>query len=79
MSVGPPLGVPLPANEGYGGDRKSGFYSIGANPPPAWSHCKFEPLIQSFDTVSCTPRVNGVNVSSRVPDSYNRTEVKVSS
>ena len=40
-----PLGVPMSTHEYDLSDadtfNKKGFFSIGANPPPAWSQCKF--------------------------------------
>ena len=44
-SEGPPLGVPMSNHEYDLTDaeslNKNGFYSIGANPPPAWSNRKY--------------------------------------
>ena len=34
-----PLGVPISAHD-LSDTARNGFYSIGANPPPAWSNCK---------------------------------------
>ena len=47
-----PLGVPMSNHEYDLTDadtfNKKGFFSIGANPPPAWSQCKFSYLIYFF-------------------------------
>jgi len=39
-SNGVPLGTPMPAHDlqDAGGMNKNGYYSVGANPPPAWSN-----------------------------------------
>lgn len=37
-SEGVPLGVPMSAHD-LTDSARNGFYSIGANPPPAWSNC----------------------------------------
>ena len=37
-SDGIPLGVPMSAHD-LTDTARNGFYSIGANPPPAWSSC----------------------------------------
>ena len=34
-----PLGLPVTAHD-LSDTARNGFYSVGANPPPAWSHCK---------------------------------------